>query len=94
MPEKTAKDAASTDAPALSPEELEAQIVATRQRLAGSVDDLAEAANPVALAESAMQKVKGWFVDPDTGVRADRVAKVAGAAVGFVVLRGIVRRGS
>jgi hypothetical protein len=92
--EAKASDSAAADAPTLSPEELEAQIIATRERLAGSVDELAEAANPVALAESGVQRVKDWFVDPATGVRADRVAKVAAAAVGFLVLRGIVRRGS
>lgn len=94
MPETTATDASDTPAPTLTPEELEAQIIATRERLASSVDDLAEAANPVALAESGVQRVKEWFVDPVTGVHTDRVVKVAGAVIGLLVLRGIVRRGS
>ena len=82
---------AAEPAPEPTPEELEAQITAARERLAESVDSLA---NPLALAESGVAKVKEWFVDPETGLRTDRVAKVAGAVVGFVLLRGIIRRGS
>ncbi|HAS08493.1 MAG TPA: hypothetical protein DCR52_04535 [Actinobacteria bacterium] len=85
---------AAEPAPEPTPEELEAQITAARERLAESVDSLADAANPLALAESGVAKVKEWFVDPETGLRTDRVAKVAGAVVGFVLLRGIIRRGS
>jgi hypothetical protein len=87
-------DTPDAPAPAPTPAELEAQIIETRKRLAGSVDELAESANPVALAESGVQRVKDWFVDPQTGVRMDRVGKVAAAVVGFLILRGIVRRGS
>jgi len=97
MADTTKSDASSdavSDEEQQNPDELEAQIIATRERLASSVDDLAEAANPVALAESGVRKVKDWFVDPSSGLRADRVAKVAAGVVGFLVLRGIVRRGS
>jgi hypothetical protein len=89
-----AAEPAPEPAPGPTPEELEAQITAARERLAESVDSLADAANPLALAESGVAKVKEWFVDPETGLRTDRVAKVAGAVVGFVLLRGIIRRGS
>ncbi|CAB4876941.1 unannotated protein [freshwater metagenome] len=77
-----------------TPDELEAMIVQARERLAESVDSLADAANPMALAETGLKAVKDFFIDPETGLRTSRVAKVAGGVVGFLLLRGIIRRGS
>jgi hypothetical protein len=77
-----------------SPEEIEAEIAKTRARLARSVDDLAEEANPAALARKATDRVKDFYVDETGAIRMDRAAKTAAAVIGFLVFRGIVRRGS
>ena len=74
-------------------EQVEADLAAARARLAGTVDDLAEAVSPQELARRQGEKVKEFFVGPD-GVRVDRVAKIAGAVVGLVTLRAFVRRRS
>ena len=91
MPEGTQS---SEQAPSATPEDLEARIASTRERLAGSVDDLVERADPMSIAESGLARAKAWFVDPQTGLRTDRVAKVAGGVMGFLMLRRIIRRGS
>ena len=83
-----------TPAPARSPEEIEAEIAETRARLARSVDDLAEEANPAALVRKLTDRVRDFYVDEAGGVRVDRAAKTAAAVIGFLVFRGIVRRGS
>jgi hypothetical protein len=84
----------AADAPDQTPEQIASEIEATRARLARSVDDLADEANPVVLAQRAIDGVRDFFVDPVTGVRTDRVAKAAGAVAALLVFRGIVRRGS
>jgi hypothetical protein len=77
-----------------SPEEIEAEIAETRARLARSVDDLAAETNPAALAAKLVDRIKGFYVDQNGAVRTDRAAKTAAAVIGFLVFRGIVRRGS
>jgi hypothetical protein len=87
--------AAEPAAPARTPDDIERDIIETRARLARSVDELAQEANPVALAGRAQQAVRDFFVDPASGeLRMDRVAKTAAAVAAFLVFRGIVRRGS
>jgi hypothetical protein len=87
--------AADAPAPQRSPEDIERDIVETRARLVASVDELAQEANPVALLGRAQQAVRDFYVDPRTGEpNVGRIAKTAAAVVGFLVFRGIVRRGS
>jgi hypothetical protein len=87
----------STDAPAVqrSPEDIERDIVETRARLVRNVDELAQEANPVALVGRVQQAVRDFYVDPLTGEpNVGRIAKTAAAVAGFLIFRGIVRRGS
>jgi hypothetical protein len=77
-----------------SPEQIEAEIAETRARLARNVDDLAEEANPAALARKVTDRVRDFYVDEAGAIRMDRAAKTAAAVVGFLIFRGIVRRGS
>jgi hypothetical protein len=78
-----------------TPQQIEDEIVATRARLARSVDELADEANPAVLARRATDTVKDFYVDPETGAaRTDRIAKTAAALAGFLLFRRIVRRGS
>jgi hypothetical protein len=90
----TTESAEPAPAPQRSPEEIEAEISQTRARLARSVDDLAAETNPAALAAKLVDRVKGFYVDQSGAVRTDRAAKTAAVVIGFLVFRGIVRRGS
>lgn len=72
---------------------VEAELAAARVRLAGTVDDLADAVSPQEVVRRQGEKVRDWFVGPE-GPRVDRIAKVAGGAVGMLVLRALVRRRS
>ncbi|WP_194793210.1 DUF3618 domain-containing protein [Raineyella fluvialis] len=87
--------------------QIKAEIAEARARLEASLAQLAKEVNPTtiknqtidqakAFADAQVKAVKGQFVD-DNGVRVDRVAMIAGAAVGILVtmttLRGVVRSG-
>ena len=83
-----------TDPSARSLDQVEAELAATRVRLANTVDDLAEAVSPQELARRQAEKAKALFVEPDGTVRTERVAKVVGVVVGLLALRGVVRHRS
>jgi hypothetical protein len=82
------------DAAPRSPDEIERELDQIRQRLASSVDALAEEAHPAALARRSTDSVKAFYVGPDGQVRTDRVLKTVAVVVTLVVLRRIVRRNS
>lgn len=89
-----AGSSAHTDGKDRSIDQVEAELAAARRRLAHTVDDLAEAVSPQVVAKRQVDKVKSVFVTPEGSVRTDRVAKVAGAVVGLLTLRTVVRRRS
>jgi hypothetical protein len=78
--------------PAPTAAQLEAEIASARSDLASTIEQLRSETTPQALAHRGINKVKGFFTDEYGGIRPDRVAIVAGAVVGLVVLRGISRR--
>ena len=88
-------DTTSTPAPR-SADQIQADIDATRERLAGTLDTLQSRVKPENLLRSGVAKVKGVYVKPGGGVRVDRVAATAAAVVGVVLvsrgLRSIGRR--
>ena len=66
---------------------LEAEMEATRERLAGTIDQLVHRASPKTIARREITSIKGYFVDLRTGQpRTDNILKVAGGVVGVVVL--------
>lgn len=72
---------------------LESEIEATRQRLAGTIDQLVHRAHPKTIANRQVAAVKGYFVDRASGQpRTDNILKVAGGVVGAIVLFGVVRK--
>lgn len=72
---------------------LETEIEATRQRLAGTIDQLAYRAHPKTIVNRQVTSIKGHFVDLQTGApRTDNILKVAGGVVGVVVVFGVIRR--
>lgn len=69
-------------APPRSPEEIQADIHATRARLVDTIEDLKAETRPKVLLGRAQQSAKDFFVDPATGeVHAPRVAAVVGGVV-------------
>lgn len=84
--------AADTPSISGSPVELEQQIEATRERLAGTLDQLIYRAKPATIASRTVQDIKAHFVDARGEVRKDKVAAVAGAAVAVVAFFVTVRR--
>jgi Protein of unknown function (DUF3618) len=72
---------------------LETEMEATRERLAGTIDQLVYRASPKTIARREITSVKGYFVDLHTGQpRTTNILKVAGVVVGLGVLFAGVRR--
>ena len=71
---------------------LEAQMEATRERLADTIDQLVHRASPKTIARREITSLKGYFVDLHTGQpRTTNILKVVGGVVGVVVLFAVVR---
>jgi hypothetical protein len=72
---------------------LEADMEATRERLADTIDQLVHRASPKTIARREITSVKGYFVDLQTGQpRTTNILKVAGVVVGFVALFAAARK--
>ena len=82
--------------PGTDPAAIEADIEATRSRLAGTVDELAVRAHPKEIIRRATEEAKARLVaavtTPDGEPRLERLAAVGGAAVAFLVLAVVRRR--
>ena len=75
------------------PSDLEREIEETRERLAGTIDELIYRSNPRTIVSREVAVVKGYFVDRATGQpRTENILKVAGAVVGTVALFVLIRR--
>lgn len=95
----TRKDLPAQRAPSngnRSPEQIAADLAETRERLAATVDSLVDRVRPAELASRAATGLKEIFVDPDNGVRTERVIKVGVAVAGtvgtLILLRKLFRR--
>lgn len=77
--------------PSRTPDQIEADIVDTRERLVGTIGELEERLNPKKVADRGTRKVKSFYVG-DGGPRWDHIAMTAGAVVvGLVGLRVVSR---
>ena len=78
-----------------APAEIEADIAATRDRLAGTLDELSERLSPRGVLRQANTRARGVFLAEDGSVRKDRAALAAGSLLavlgGFVAARRIRR---
>ena len=75
------------------PSELEREIEETRDRLAGTIDQLLYRSHPKTIVSREIAAVKAFFVDPATGEpRTENILKVVGGVVGTVVLFAVIRR--
>ncbi|RYP89124.1 DUF3618 domain-containing protein [Nocardioides guangzhouensis] len=72
---------------------LEREIEETRERLAGTIDELLYRSHPKTIVSREVASMKAHFVDPATGQpRTDNILKVVGSVVGVVVLLGVIRK--
>ena len=72
---------------------LEREIEATRERLAGTIDQLLHRTHPRTIVSREVTSLKGHFVDLRTGEpRTDNILKVAGGVVGVIALFVVVRK--
>jgi len=75
------------------PSALEREIEETRERLAGTIDQLLHRASPKTIAGRQAYSLKAHYVDVDSGEpRTDNILKTVGVVVGVVVTLVVVRR--
>ena len=74
------------------PDTIVHDIEATRQRLAGTIDQLVYRASPKTIMQRQVISVKSHFVDAHGNPRTDNILKVAGAVAGVVVLIVVMRK--
>lgn len=75
------------------PSELAREIEETRERLAGTIDELIYRSHPRTIVGREVAELKAFFVDPLTGEpRTENILKVVGGVVGVVALFTLIRR--
>ena len=75
-----------------NPDEIAAEIAETRNRLAGTIDQLVYRVQPKTIVERQVRSTKASFVNPDGSLKKDKVLKVAGVAVGVIALIVAIRK--
>jgi hypothetical protein len=81
-----------TPSPSKETAALEAEMEATRERLAGTIDQLVYRASPKTIARREITSLKGYFVDLETGQpRTTNILKVTGGFLGVVTLVVVLR---
>ena len=80
-------DVAVPKAAPRTPEQIEADMRAARERLTSGVTDIKDYVAPKSVAQRQTNKVRAFFVDEFGGVRPERVAMVAGGVVGLLIVR-------
>ena len=83
-------ETAKADPPPRSMDEIEAELEATRERLAGRIDDLTDYVKPASILERQKAKLTSVFVDEYGGIKPDRVLMAAGVVVALIGL-GVLR---
>lgn len=75
-----------------TPDEISAEIAEVRNRLAGTIDQLTYRAKPKTVMQNRVDTLMASFRQPDGSLRKDKVATVAGAAVGVVAALVAIRK--
>ncbi len=75
-----------------APSSIEDDMEATRERLAGTIDELVYRASPKTIVRREIATLKAHFVDAQGNPRTDNILKVAGAVAGAVAFVVVVRR--
>ncbi|GAA1582420.1 MULTISPECIES: DUF3618 domain-containing protein [Kribbella] len=81
-----------SDTKARTAEQIEADIAATRERLASTVDELVDRASPKAVLERQVEQAKSQVFDENGQLRTQKIVAVAGAVVGVVGVLLVIRR--
>jgi hypothetical protein len=81
-----------SDTKARTAEQIEADIAATRERLASTVDELVDRANPKNVALRQVEQAKSQVFDEQGQLRTQKIVAVAGAVVGVVGVLLVIRR--
>ncbi|MGW6200888.1 MULTISPECIES: DUF3618 domain-containing protein [Kribbella] len=81
-----------SDTKARTAEQIEADIAATRARLASTVDELVDRANPKNVALRQVEQAKSQVFDEQGQLRTQKIVAVAGAVVGVVGVLLVIRR--
>ncbi len=75
------------------PSALEREMEETRERLAGTIDELLHRAHPKTIVSREVSQLKAYFVDATTGEpRTENILKVAGGVVGTIMLFVLIRK--
>jgi hypothetical protein len=75
------------------PSALEREIEETRERLAGTIDELLYRSSPRTIVSREVSQVKAFFVDPGSGEpRTENILKVAAGVVGTIVVLALIRK--
>lgn len=75
------------------PSDIEREIEETRERLAGTIDQLLYRSHPKTIVGREVAQIKAYYVDPATGEpRTDNILKTVGGVVGVIVLFVAVRK--
>ncbi|MGI8701316.1 MAG: DUF3618 domain-containing protein [Nocardioidaceae bacterium] len=75
-----------------TPDQITAEISDTRERLAGTIDQLVYRVQPKTIASRQYASIRARFVNSDGSADTQMIAKVAGGVLGFVVLVMVIRK--
>ena len=81
-----------SDTKARTAEQIEADIAATRARLASTVDELVDRASPKNVAKRQVEQAKAQVFDERGQLRTQKLVAVGGAAVGVLAVLLLIRR--
>ena len=83
--------AASGSPDTRSPDEMVDDIEVVRERLASTIDQIADRANPRNIAQRKLDDLKARFLNRDGSPRMETILPVAGAVVGAIALIVVIR---
>lgn len=76
-----------------TPSDIEREIEETRERLAGTIDQLLYRSHPKTIVSREVAQVKAHYVDVETGEpRTDNILKTVGGVVGVIALFVVLRK--
>ena len=92
MGSTTVKGALVSDTQARTTEQIEAEIAATRARLASTVDELVDRAHPKNVAKRQVEQAKAQVFDEGGQLRTQKLVAVGAAAVGLIGMLIMIRK--
>lgn len=92
MLSNTVKGALVSDTQARTAEQIEADIAATRARLASTVDELVERAHPKNVAKRQVEQARAQVFDERGELRTQKLVAVGAAAVGVIGMLLMIRK--